>query len=178
MRMAGHGYFQVTGPSPLFWRALTAFLVLPGTVAFIAPWLLRPARPPVHLFGLALLLPGILLLLWCVRDFYVAGRGSLAPWAPPTRLVVVGLYRLTRNPMYISVLLILCGWATLYASRTLWQYAAVVAIGFHLRVVFGEEPWLARTHGAEWTAYRSRVPRWLGGLLPRRWRSRHDRVNY
>ena len=63
--------------------------------------------------------------------------------------------------MYIAVLLILCGWVTMFASRTLWVYAAFVAIGFHLRVVFGEEPWLARAHGAEWAAYRARVPRWL-----------------
>jgi hypothetical protein len=105
---------------------------------------------------------GIFLLLWCVRDFYVAGRGSLAPWAPPERLVIVGLYRLSRNPMYIAVLIILCGWAIMYASRTLWLYAGFVAIAFHLRVIFGEEPWLARTHGAEWTAYRSDVARWLG----------------
>jgi protein-S-isoprenylcysteine O-methyltransferase Ste14 len=104
-----------------------------------------------------------------VRDFYVAGRGSLAPWAPPERLVVIGLYRLSRNPMYIAVLLVLVGWATMFASRTLWVCAALLAIAFHLRVVFGEEPWLARTHGAEWTTYRGRVPRWLGiaSLRPR-----------
>jgi protein-S-isoprenylcysteine O-methyltransferase Ste14 len=64
--------------------------------------------------------------------------------------------------MYVAVLLVLVGWATMFSSRALWLYAAIVAIAFHLRVVFGEEPWLARTHGAEWTAYRARVPRWLG----------------
>jgi protein-S-isoprenylcysteine O-methyltransferase Ste14 len=109
-----------------------------------------------------MLVAGIGLLLWCVRDFYVAGRGTLAPWAPPERLVIVGLYRLSRNPMYIAVLIILSGWSTLFASRTLWIYAALVAIGFHLRVTLGEEPWLARTHGATWAAYRAHVPRWLG----------------
>jgi protein-S-isoprenylcysteine O-methyltransferase Ste14 len=145
----------------LFWRALTAFIALPGMVAFAIPWWLRPRGAPLHPIGLLPLGVGIFLLLWCVRDFYVAGRGSLAPWAPPERLVIVGLYRYSRNPMYIAVLTILCGWALVFESRTLWIYAAAVAVGFQIRVVFGEEPWLARTHGAEWTAYRARVPRWL-----------------
>ena len=145
-----------------FWHAVIAFLVLPGTVAFLVPWLLRPRAADVHTLGVPIFIAGIGLLLWCVRDFYVAGRGSLAPWAPPERLVIVGLYRLSRNPMYIAVLFILCGWALLYASRTLWLYAVFVAIAFHLRVILGEEPWLARTHGAEWAAYRADVSRWFG----------------
>jgi protein-S-isoprenylcysteine O-methyltransferase Ste14 len=143
-------------------QALAAFLLLPGVVAFLVPWLLRPAGVHVNMAGAPILLFGVFLLLWCVRDFYVAGRGTLAPWAPPRRLVVIGLYRRSRNPMYIAVLLILCGWSTLFASSTLWTYAGCVAIAFHLRVVFGEEPWLANTHGSEWESYRARVPRWLG----------------
>jgi protein-S-isoprenylcysteine O-methyltransferase Ste14 len=149
-------------PSALFWRALVAFLLLPGMVAFVVPWMLRPAGADFRLATLPILAVGLTLLLWCVRDFYVAGRGSLAPWAPPTKLVVVGLYRWSRNPMYVAVITILCGWALAFSSRGLWIYAAVVAVGFHLRVVFGEEPWLAKTHGAAWTSYRARVPRWLG----------------
>ena len=145
----------------LFLRALTAFLILPGTVAFLVPWSLHSRGARIHAAGVPLLCGGALLLLWCVRDFYVTGRGSLAPWAPPVRLVRVGLYRISRNPMYVAVLCILAGWALAFASRTLWLYAGTVALGFHLRVVFGEEPWLARTHGEEWLAYRARVPRWL-----------------
>ena len=145
----------------LFWRALTAFLILPGTVAFLVPWLLRPAVERFHAVGWAPLGAGTLLLLWCVRDFYVAGRGSLAPWAPPERLVVVGLYRVSRNPMYVAVLLILCGWALGYGSRELWIYAAIVALAFHARVVWFEEPWLAARYGDAYAAYTARVPRWL-----------------
>lgn len=148
-----------SGPS--FGQALLAFLVLPGAIAFLVPWMLRPAGAPFRAVALPVLAVGIGLLLWCVRDFYVAGRGTLAPWAPPERLVVVGLYRWTRNPMYVAVVVILSGWALGFGSRTLWLYAGAVAIGFHLRVVLGEEPWLARTHGEEWAAYRARVPRWL-----------------
>jgi protein-S-isoprenylcysteine O-methyltransferase Ste14 len=64
--------------------------------------------------------------------------------------------------MYIAVLTILCGWAATFGSRTLWIYLAFVGVAFHLRVVYGEEPWLARAHGAQWTAYRAQVPRWIG----------------
>ncbi len=144
-----------------FPRALGAFLALPGTVAFLVPWLLRPADAPFRAAGVAPIALGVALLLWCVRDFHVAGRGSLAPWAPPERLVVVGLYRVTRNPMYISVVLVLVGWALGYGTLRLWIYAGAVAVAFHLRVVLGEEPWLARRYGSEWAEYRAAVPRWL-----------------
>lgn len=144
-----------------FWSAVTAFLILPGTIAFLLPWLLRPEGQHFRSAGVPPFAVGAILLLWCVRDFYVAGRGSLAPWAPPVRLVVVGLYRWTRNPMYLAVLLILCGWALGYWSRTLWIYAGIVAIAFHVRVVWFEEPWLAARYGEEYAAYRARVPRWL-----------------
>ena len=149
----------------LFWRALVAFLALPGMVAFAVPllWLApRPLDRTFDLWGLVPLTLGVVLLLWTVRDFYVAGRGTLAPWAPPEELVVVGLYRVSRNPMYVAVLLVLAGWALGFHSTPLAAYAVTIAVAFHLRVVFGEEPWLARTHGEKWSRYKARVPRWLG----------------
>jgi protein-S-isoprenylcysteine O-methyltransferase Ste14 len=158
-----------------FRSAVIAFLVLPGTVAFLVPWLLRPVGERVNSVGIPLLVAGVGLLLWCVRDFYVAGRGSLAPWAPPERLVIIGLYRLSRNPMYVAVLVVLCGWAIIFASRTLWIYAVCVGVAFHLRVIFGEEPWLARTHGADWAMYRAHVPRWIGTAS---WGRSGDGVNF
>ncbi|HSQ30413.1 MAG TPA: isoprenylcysteine carboxylmethyltransferase family protein [Gemmatimonadaceae bacterium] len=148
-------------PRFLFWRALGAFLLLPGVVAFLGPWLLRPEGATFRPIGFAPLGVGIVLLLWCVRDFYVVGKGTLAPWAPPEQLVIVGLYRVTRNPMYVAVLLILCGWALGFASRGLWIYAAIVAIAVHVRVVLQEEPWLTRRHGEAYVAYKAKVPRWL-----------------
>jgi len=149
----------------MFWRALFAFLVLPGVVAIAVPaWYgvstLRPGGP-FHVIGLWPVAIGLMMLLWCVRDFYVAGKGTLAPWAPPQNLVTTGLYRHSRNPMYVAVAIMLLGWTLCFASRGLAIYSTCVIVAFHLRVVFGEEPWLARTHGARWEAYRSRVPRWL-----------------
>jgi protein-S-isoprenylcysteine O-methyltransferase Ste14 len=112
-------------------------------------------------FGLVPVALGTFGLLWCARDFYVSGKGTLAPWAPPQELVIVGLYRYSRNPMYVCVALILLGWAISFGSAGLLIYALAVVVAFHLRVVFGEEPWLARTHGAAWQQYTRRVRRWF-----------------
>lgn len=144
----------------LFPRAVAAFLAMPGLVAYVLPWLMVPSAPP-GLAGIGLVMVGTLGLLWCVREFYVAGRGTLAPWSPPRTLVVTGPYRLSRNPMYVAVLVILVGWALAFRSWLLAGYAVVIAIAFQLRIVFNEEPWLARTQHAAWLAYAARVPRWF-----------------
>jgi protein-S-isoprenylcysteine O-methyltransferase Ste14 len=151
----------------LFLRAVLAFLALPGMVAFVVPVVVLAPDGAVRFerWGLIPVVTGTGLLLWCVREFYTAGRGTLAPWTPPQTLVVTGVYRYSRNPMYVAVALVLAGWAVGFRSRPLAIYAVIVVAAFHLRVVFGEEPWLARTHGEAWVQYRSRVPRWLG---PRR----------
>jgi len=149
----------------VFVRALVAFLVLPGLVAFAIPaaWIAAGAHARiVQPLGLAPLIGGALALAACARDFLVRGKGTLAPWSPPTRLVVAGLYRWSRNPMYVAVTAILLGWAATFDVAGLYAYAACVAVAFHLRVVFAEEPWLARTHGDAWVEYAQRVPRWLG----------------
>jgi protein-S-isoprenylcysteine O-methyltransferase Ste14 len=145
-------------------RALAAFLALPGMVAFVLPvWIgTSSGRPAGHVVPAAVLLClGTALLLWCVREFYVAGRGTLAPWDPPQHLVMSGPYRVSRNPMYLGVDLILAGWCTLWSSRTLIIYTALCMIGFHLRVLLVEEPWARQRFAGEWDAYRGRVPRWL-----------------
>jgi protein-S-isoprenylcysteine O-methyltransferase Ste14 len=147
----------------LFARAVVAFLVLPGVVAFLVPLLLwGPGTVAVqNRWGIVPLSVGIVLLLACVREFYLAGRGTLAPWAPPTALVVTGPYKWSRNPMYVAVLLILPGWAIGFRSWPLALYAVVVPVAFHLRIVLHEERWLARTFGNGWIQYRKRVSRWL-----------------
>ena len=145
-------------------RALVAFLALPGMVAFVLPvWIgTSSGRAPGYVAAAAALLSlGTALLIWCVREFYVAGRGTLAPWDPPQHLVKTGPYRVSRNPMYLGVDLILAGWSTLWGSRALIIYTVLFMMGFHLRVLLAEEPWARRRFGAEWDAYRARVPRWI-----------------
>ena len=150
---------------PLLWRAMVAFVACPGMVAYAVPigWALIShwrARSPAP--GTAVVLLGTTLLLTCVREFYVAGRGTLAPWSPPKRLVRTGLYRFSRNPMYVAVTLILAGCAIFFGERELVIYALVVPCAFHLRVVLAEEPFAERVFGEEWSAYRARTPRWVG----------------
>ncbi len=149
----------------LFVKAVLAFLVLPGLVGYVIPCLIgtrRASTTPLGWLGLGPLILGSALLFWCVRALYREGRGTLAPWNPPRHLVVSGVYGLSRNPMYVAVVLVLWGWAVWFSSRALVVYALVAMVVFHLRVVLAEEPWLARRHGERWIGYRARVPRWLG----------------
>lgn len=152
-------------------RALLAFIALPGVFAGVAPWILAavdPWRSPSVRLGVVVWGLGLVIVLWCVRDFYVSGHGTLAPWDPPRHLVVVGLYRLTRNPMYLGVLLVVAGSALLAGSPLVALYSAVLLLAFHWRVVRHEEPWLSHRFPAEWDRYRRDVPRWLPRRRP--WR--------
>lgn len=146
----------------LFVEAVLAFLALPGVVAYLVPLVFAPPRPRLDPRGLAVVALGSSLLLGCVWQFYSSGRGTLAPWTPPQHLVSRGLYRLSRNPMYVAVLVVLLGWALTFRSPGLATYAFVMVLVFHLRVVWFEEPWLAKTHGEGWTRYQASVPRWIG----------------
>jgi protein-S-isoprenylcysteine O-methyltransferase Ste14 len=149
-------------------RTIVAFLVLPGTVGVLFPLLLIQPTRRVREFaagGWPVVAIAVALLLWCVREFYSAGGGTLAPWSPPKHLVATGPYQFSRNPMYVAVSMLVCGWAVGFRSAALAVYAAAVMIAFQLRfqlrVVFGEEPSLAHRFGPEWARYTSRVRRWL-----------------
>ena len=147
----------------LLLRSTLSFAAMPGIVAYLVPVLIvRTGAGPTRLEGLIVAAAGTGVLLWCVHDFHVRGRGTLAPWDPPARLVVTGLYGYSRNPMYLGVLLILLGWALAWRLQALWVYLGVIGLAFHLRVVLGEEPWLAARYGDAWSRYRRAVPRWVG----------------
>ena len=155
----------------LFLRAVLSFLILPGTFAGLIPiWIIAMDRSRGQglVLGSVPVVLGAGIVLWCVRDFYVSGKGTLAPWDPPKHLVRVGLYRFTRNPMYVGILLWLVGWSLLAASPWLAGYAVVLAMAFHLRVVFYEEPSLRKHFGTEWERYAAAVPRWLPRLPGRK----------
>ena len=145
-------------------RSLVSFLLLPGVVAYLIPAGLLALSGDLHLLqpvGLVPLVLGTALLIWWTVQFHSVARGTLAPWAPPERLVTSGPYRYSRNPMYVAVALILIGWALAAWSVALLVYACGVSIAFHLRVTRYEEPTLARLFGDEWLGYRSRTRRWL-----------------
>ena len=151
----------------MFLRALLAFLIVPVVVAGIVPFtiaLCDPFKSTGSLAGILPLATGLAILLWCVRDFYVAGKGTLAPWDPPKKLVTVGLYRLVRNPMYVGVILILLGWAIVTGSPIVSGFTLLMSSAFYFRVKMHEEPWAERTFAAEWQNYKDNVPRWLPQL--------------
>jgi protein-S-isoprenylcysteine O-methyltransferase Ste14 len=120
----------------MVWQALFTLIAMPGMVAFAIPavWLWQSEGLHLqHPWGVAVLVSGTGGLLWCVRDFYVQGKGTLAPWSPPQQLAIVGLYRYSRNPMYLCVLFILAGWAASFAFLSLLGYCALITLTFHLR---------------------------------------------
>lgn len=150
-------------------------LVVPGSLTVLIPWLLvRDASPTLaahgwyqHLGWVPLLL-GVALIGGCTHRFVVDGRGTPAPVAPPTRLVVGGWFRWTRNPMYLGVLTMLFGEAVLAWSPVLLADAAGTWLGMEAFLQLYEEPSLRRRFGADYAAYCRAVPRWFGWP----WRSR------
>jgi protein-S-isoprenylcysteine O-methyltransferase Ste14 len=101
-----------------------------------------------------------------VVRFVVEGRGTPAPIAPTENLVVSGLYRYVRNPMYLSVVTVIAGQAWLFASVVLLAYAGLVWLTFMVFVRIYEEPTLRRQFGAAYERYRSHVPRWIPRMTP------------
>ncbi len=149
----------------LFLKNILFTIVVPGTVAVYVPLLLVKGRPlgsvGAMLLGFGLVMAGAAIYVWCVWDFATFGRGTPAPIDAPKKLVVRGLYRYTRNPMYVGALTIILGWATVFQSLPLVLYAVVVCVCFQAFILLYEEPHLRRAFGAEYEAYTQRVSRWL-----------------
>lgn len=148
-------------------------VVVPGTVAVYVPYLilsrtgaLEAPGWPLRVLGGLVLAGGLAIYAWCVFGFARA-RGTPAPIDPPRELVVRGLYRYTRNPMYVGVLSVILGQALLFRSLHLLAYTAGLFTVFHLFVRLYEEPSLTRRFGDAYLRYRRTVPRWLP-LPPRR----------
>lgn len=149
----------------LLLKNLLFTVLVPGTVGVYLPLSIAgdrtPASGPVLGLALVLLAAGGGVYAWCLWDFASFGRGTPAPIDAPKRLVVRGLYRFVRNPMYVGVLAVILGQAVLFRSTALGLYALAVGTAFHGFVRLYEEPRLAREFGSEYEAYRARVGRWL-----------------
>jgi protein-S-isoprenylcysteine O-methyltransferase Ste14 len=109
---------------------------------------------------------GIVLLAACIWEFARSGRGTLSPVDPPTTLVVRGLYRYVRNPMYLSVTTIVLGEVLLTGSGALLVYLAVWIVAVNLFVLGYEEPTLRRQFGPSYEEYARRVGRWIPRRRP------------
>ena len=142
----------------------------PGIVLGYFPWSITRFRVPrdeplgVTLAAGLLIAAGLVPLLESIIRFIVVGHGTLVPTAPPEHLVVSGLYRYVRNPMYVGVLTVIAGEGLLFWNREIVLYLAAVWLAMHLFVCFYEEPKLARTFPGEYPLYKKDVPRWLPRL--------------
>jgi protein-S-isoprenylcysteine O-methyltransferase Ste14 len=142
-------------------------LFVPGVIGGWIPYTLTAdtgvaASWWARLAGWVMILLGTAGYLWCASNFVRQGLGTPAPIAAPERLVVRGPYRFTRNPMYVSVMLVILGQAALRWSGALLLYAAFVLLAFQLFVLLYEEPALTRRFGDDYLQYRRTVPRWIG----------------
>lgn len=151
------------------------FLVIaPGLVAGYAPWRIcrwTMAAPflgiaALRWLGIPLAAAGLLVLLDSFARFALQGLGTPAPILPPRHLVVTGLYRYVRNPMYVAVVALIFGQGLLFASLHTLEYGLAVWATFFFWVVVYEEPTLRHTFGAEYADFCSHVPRWIPRLRP------------
>jgi protein-S-isoprenylcysteine O-methyltransferase Ste14 len=149
-------------------------VVAPGTLALYLPWAVTHwgfAPPllgvfPFRILGALMVAAGLPVLLDSFARFAIQGLGTPAPIAPPQRLVVTGLYRWLRNPMYVAVALLIFGQGLLFGSVRLLEYGMVVWLGFFAFVVLYEEPALSRKFGKEYQDFCVQVPRWIPRLKP------------
>ena len=151
------------------------FLVLaPGTVAGLVPWWISRWRfetpviwwLPLRVVGGVLVSAGTLVLLDSFARFAIKGLGTPAPVFPTRYLVITGLYRYVRNPMYIAVVAVIVGQGLILANMRLLAYGALVWLGFHIFVVGYEEPTLRATFGPEYERFCRGVSRWIPRLTP------------
>src|SRR5437762_176727 len=153
----------------LFLRSIFFTILQPGMVTVLIPyWLISsrnggaPSRfQLLRYFGLPLIVIGAATLLWCVWDFFSSGRGTISPIDSPKHLVVRGLYRYVRNPMYVAVVTILAGEAIFFMSQAVLIEAAVFFVLANLFILLYEEPTLRRKFGESYENYTQTVGRWI-----------------
>jgi protein-S-isoprenylcysteine O-methyltransferase Ste14 len=151
-------------------------VVAPGTIAVWVPWTIcrwRMSPPLLGIFslrvlGALLIAAGLPVLLDSFARFALQGLGTPAPVAPPRHLVVTGLYRYVRNPMYVAVSSLIFGQGLLFGSVRVLEYGMAVWLGFHLFVLLYEEPTLRAKFGDEYQDFCANVRRWIPRLRP--WR--------
>jgi len=154
----------------LLLRNLLFTILQPGVVAGLFPYLILRRRgyelvpdawSVAQCVGAMLMVVGFSIMVACILRFATEGKGTLSPLDPTKKLVVRGLYRYSRNPMYVGVMILLTGEALFWWSPALAWYAAVVFVGFNLFILLHEEPRLRREFGEEYEMYVQQVRRWF-----------------
>ena len=148
----------------------TVFLfAAPGIVAGLVPWWISRWRvhapfsgfTALRTIGILLIAAGASVLLECFARFAFEGIGTPAPIYPTRHLVVRGFYRYVRNPMYVAVVGLILGQSLFFGDVRVCAYGLFCWIAMHIFVVVYEEPTLQKSFGAEYSAFRQHVPRWL-----------------
>ena len=150
-------------------KTLVFTLLLPGVFLVLVPYFLlswfgdefNVEIGSFRYFGALPVLLGVLIYIQCAWSFVSLGKGTPAPVDPPKELVVQGLYKHVRNPMYLGVLFLLIGEVIFFGSLLLILYTALVFLCFHVFVVVYEEPHLRARFGDSYKRYRESVPRWI-----------------
>lgn len=154
----------------LFLRNLIFTILQPGLVAGLIPYLLfkwegKAFWPEVwtisNTVGAVLAVSGFFILMICIRRFATEGQGTLSPLDPTKKLVISGLYKYSRNPMYVGVILLLLGEAVFGRSMVLLFYTGIVFTVFNLFIFLHEERRLKRDFGREYEDYCRKVRRWF-----------------
>jgi protein-S-isoprenylcysteine O-methyltransferase Ste14 len=156
------------------WKQLRAVLLLPGTVIVVIPATILyatgvhwpPTRIVLPVIGSVFALLGLILMALTSRLFTKVGHGTLAPWNPPQRFVVRGVYRHVRNPMMLGVFCILLGEAVFFGCLPLLGWLAVAVLVNVIYIPLSEEPGLAKRFGDDYLLYKENVPRWIPRLTP------------
>lgn len=162
-------------------RRFLSSLIVPIIVVGVIPlWLIhdRLATYDTHwpagsafawigrLLGIAMLLGGLALFVWCVSLFFREGQGTIMPWDPTQKLVISGPYRFVRNPMISSVLFMVAGQALIWGSVLTGALAAFFFVVNHFYFIYSEEPGLEKRFGQSYGEYKANVPRWLPRRKP------------
>lgn len=154
----------------LLLRNLLFTILQPGVVVGLIPYLIlrytgREIAPAdwsaTHVVGAALIVVGTGIAGSCILRFATEGKGTLSPLDPTKKLVIRGLYKYSRNPMYVGAMLILFGETLFYWSAALAIYSVLVFVGFKLFIILHEEPRCRRDFGNEYAEYCQNVRRWL-----------------
>jgi protein-S-isoprenylcysteine O-methyltransferase Ste14 len=147
-------------------KSLLFLLLAPGILGWLLPLTVLQSGPRfqagiLSYLAFPLWIVGILILLWCFWDFAHKGLGTPMPIDPPKKVIVTGLYRYVRNPMYVGVLMCILGHFLWFGYWIILGYAAIFFLTVHSFVTLYEEPDLRKRFGAGYEEYLKEVPRWI-----------------
>ena len=156
-------------------------ILFPGAVTGLVPYLIESNYTALGLdlgvgrfAGLPVAIAGVLIYLATAGAFALIGRGTPMPLLPTETLVVEGLHRYVRNPMYIGVLSVILGEALWLESGLLLLYMAFVFTAFNTFIRVYEEPTLRRSYGEEYERYCESTPRWRPRISVRKAEAKED----